>query len=120
MTATVPTHLAGIASARRSASEWRELMRAYSRSGETRKHFCTRHGVALSTFAWWQRRLRRDLPARFASSSSSSSSSSPTQADALFVELTQEQKPVTVVAPSWDVELELGRGVFLRLRTGAC
>jgi hypothetical protein len=43
---------------RRSAAEWRELIASFKHSGETRKQFCARHGIALSTFAWWQSRLR--------------------------------------------------------------
>jgi putative transposase len=115
MSATIPTHLAGVAYARRSPNDWRALMRAYARGGWTRKQFCTHHGVALSTFDWWRRRLRQDSPTRAASRSSS-----PAQANALFVELTHEEKPVATVTPSWEVELELGRGVFLRLRRTAC
>jgi len=97
---------------RRSASEWRALMRAFSRSGETRTRFCQRHGVALSTFAWWRRRLRDE--------STAVSQTTPSPASALFVELAQEDKPVTAASANWDVELELGSGVFLRLRRGAC
>lgn len=115
MSATIPIDLAGVAYARRSASDWRALMRAYSRSQETRKQFCTRHGVALSTFDWWRRRLRQDSPTGLASRSSS-----PAQASALFVELAQEATPISAVSSSWDVELELGRGMFLRLRRAAC
>lgn len=115
MTAIIPTRPASVASARRSASDWCALMRAYLRSGETRKQFCARRGLALSTFDWWRRRLREDLPVRVASRSSS-----PAQPSALFVELAQEEKPVTVVMPRWEVELELGRSVVLRLRRTAC
>jgi len=45
---------------RRSATEWRALIREFSRSGETRRQFCERHGVALSTFAWWRSHLRHE------------------------------------------------------------
>jgi hypothetical protein len=39
---------------------------------------------------------------------------------ALFVELAHEDKPVAAASANWDVELELGSGVFVRLRRGAC
>jgi putative transposase len=97
---------------RRSAGEWRALMRAFSHSGETRTQFCERHGVALSTFAWWRSHLRHE--------STAVSETSPAPASALFVELTQAEPPVATVSARWDVELELGSGVFLRLRRGAC
>ena len=115
MTAIIPTRLITHAPARRSANEWRALMRAYSRSGKTRKQFCAQHGLALSTFEWWCRRLRQDFPTRGASRRSS-----PVQSNALFVELTEAVQPVAAASPTWDVELELGRGVFLRLRRAVC
>ena len=104
--------LGGSKQNRRSASEWRALVRAFSRSGVTRKQYCARHGVAISTFDWWRSRLRREPSTPTLSSASPSS--------ALFVELTPEEKPVGAVASGWDVELELGRGMFLRLRRAAC
>lgn len=97
---------------RRSASQWRALIRAFSQSSETRAQFCERHGVALSTFAWWRSRLRHE--------STAVSETPPAPASALFVELAQAEPPVATVSAHWDVELELGRGVFLRLRRGAC
>ena len=99
---------------RRSASEWRALIQGFSRSGVTRSQFCTRHGVALSTFDWWRSRLRRESTAR------SVSNTPPTPANALFVELAQADKPDAVVSANWDVELSLGNGMFLRLRRGTC
>ena len=59
MTAIIPNRLAGVTPARRSVSEWRALMGLYASSAETRQQFCTRHGVALSTF-----RRRRWPPER--------------------------------------------------------
>lgn len=99
---------------RRSADEWHTLMQAFSHSGVTRSQFCTRHGVALSTFDWWRSRLRRESTAR------SESNTLPAPASALFVELAQEDKPAAVISANWDVELDLGNGVFLRLRRAAC
>jgi len=110
MTAIISTRLVGVAPTRRSASEWHALMGLYSSSAETRQQFCARHGVALSTFAWWRRRLRQQGPTPLAARSST-----PTQA--LFVEL---EPPSRALSPAWDMELELGDGVFLRLRRAAC
>jgi hypothetical protein len=98
---------------RRSAGEWRTLMQAFSRSGLTHAQFCERHGLTRSTFAWWRSRLRRESTAR-------SASITPSPAGALFVELAPEVKPIAAVSTIWDVELELGGGVFLRLRRAAC
>lgn len=97
---------------RRSASEWRALAQAFSHGGEMRAQFCERHGVALSTFAWWRSRLRHE--------STAVPETPPAPASALFVEIAQAEPPVATVSARWEVEPELGRGMFLRLRRGAC
>ena len=114
MATTISALLTGGKQRRRSASEWRALMRAYSRGRATREQFCARHGVALSTFAWWRSRLRRESAAR------ALLRAKPAQPGALFVELAQDVKPISATRSNWDVELELGDGVFLRLRHVAC
>lgn len=113
MTTTISAPGASRKQSRRSASEWRALIRAFSRGDATRKQFCARHGVALSTFDWWRSRLRREL-------SQTAPGTTPSQSRALFVELAPEQLPLNAAASNWDVELELGGGVFLRLRRTAC
>ena len=112
MTTIIPPRLAGVAPARRSTREWRALMGLYATSAETRKQFCARHGVALSTFAWWRRRLRQGTPTVVAARSAAAA-----PANALFVEI---EPPTHALSPAWDMELELGHGVFLRLRRAAC
>jgi hypothetical protein len=112
MKKTVSTRISGNKPSRRSASEWRALLGAFARSGETRTQFCARHAVALSTFDWWRSRLRRESAPRVVSN--------PAPAGGLFVELAGEAEPVGAASTHWDVELELGAGVFVRLRRGAC
>lgn len=112
MRTAVSTPITSNKHGRRSASEWRALMRAFSHSGETRTQFCERHGVALSTFAWWRSHLRHESVAV--------PQTTPAPASALFVELAPEDNPAAADSARWDVELELGSGVFLRLRRGAC
>lgn len=114
MTTAISVSRAVSKQSRRSASEWRALMHVYSRGGTTRKQFCAHHGVALSTFDWWRNRLRRESDARLLSRAT------PLPPSALFVELAQDAKPVCAAASNWDVELELGGGVFLRLRRPPC
>ncbi len=100
--------------ARRSASEWQELVEAYQRSGESRRAFCARHGVSVNTLAWWQWRLRQES---ILTRRSSAASSVP-----LFVEV--ESAPTVgeqAGSPTpWDVELDLGGGMTLRLRRQPC
>ena len=88
---------------RHTAAQWQELVERFEREGQTRGRFCAAHGLALSTFDLWRRKLcgapavREELPG------------------ALFVELSDA--PVTETgAVSWEVELELGAGVVLRVR----
>ncbi len=98
--------------ARRSESQWRALVSAFAASGASRQVFCTRNGVAVSTFDWWRKRL----------GGTSSTGTVRANADTLFVELSA---PVSRVAEggggasAWDVELDLGAGVVLRVRRSA-
>ena len=88
----------------RSESEWRELFTRFDQSGQTREAFCAEHGVVLSSFIRWRRKLRpsaRRPPA--------------VVQERVFVELASKRE-----APHWDVELELGASVVLRLRHLAC
>lgn len=109
--AVVPVSVGG--GTRRSEAQWRALFSAFETSGETRRRFCARHGVALSTFDWWRKRLREQAR---------STAVAPLHSEALFVELTAPMAPARELpgsASAWDVELELGAGVVLRLRRGA-
>ena len=49
--------------ARRSAGEWRRLVRAWDRSGQTAKDFATARGLSSRTLSWWKWRLSREPPA---------------------------------------------------------
>jgi hypothetical protein len=48
----------GMRRPRLSSGEWRAIFRRQRASGLTVRAFCQRAGVALSTFSWWQRKLR--------------------------------------------------------------
>ena len=91
---------------RRNAAQWQELIERFEREGQTRTRFCAAHGLALSTFDLWRRKLRGASTAR------------EPQPQALFVELSNPTvaQPCT---PAWEVELELGAGVVLRVRRAA-
>ena len=95
--------------ARRTAAQWRKLIERFDRSGQTRGKFCAANGLALSTFDLWRRKLgEAQAPADDA------------HPESLFVELTNATEPAgsrTAAGTSrWEVELELGAGVVLRLR----
>lgn len=84
---------------RRSEQEWRAVMAQFARSGLGSEVFCAREGIAPSTFWGWRSRLQRGGQAKAASPGSP------------FVELV----PGTP-SREFDIELDLGRGVVLRLR----
>ena len=89
---------------RRNADQWRELLDRFNQSGQTQEQFCAEHHLGLSTFGRWRKRLCRQLPM--------------VSSDALFVELEQNTPAASV--QSWDVELQLGTGMVLRLRRAGC
>ena len=101
---TVPTNRQRV---RRSPDQWRALFDHFERSGQTQEQFCAEQDLGLSTFSRWRQLLREKVPVPQA-----------LESDALFVELPQ-QAPTPAVQP-WDVELQLGDGVVLRLRRAAC
>jgi len=88
---------------RRSASEWQHIIAQYEQSDQTQETFCHEHSLALSTFCRWRQRLSR--------------LTSPSTCEAPgFVELSSEVPADEPALTSWDVELQLGADVFLRLR----
>ena len=97
---------------RRTAAQWQELIDRFERAGHTRGRFCTAHGLALSTFDLWRRKLRA-TPAGV----------DEQHREALFVELTnpaQTQAPPTSAGTgAWEVELVLSACVVLRVRRAA-
>lgn len=77
-------------------SAWRQLIGEWSESGLGQREFCIQHGVGYSTFGKWKKRIL-----------SAGASAAPE-----LIEMTLPAEP----AAAWDVELELGGGVVLRLR----
>lgn len=95
----------------RTAAKWRGRIERYTRSGLTRKAFCAQEGIGESTLGAWQRRLRNTAPV------TAQTVSKP----ALFTELSLSgtpggQHPAGAQAPCWDVELDLGDGICVRIR----
>ena len=95
--------------ARRTAAQWRKLIERFDRSGQTRGKFCAANGLALSTFDLWRRKLGETQAAAHEA-----------HRESLFVELTNATEPAGSRTPAgagaWEVELDLGAGVVLRLR----
>jgi len=88
--------------ARRSRAQWRGLLERFAASGQSREEFCREQGLTLSSFDRWRRTLGKTAAGGRAVTGSP-----------LFLEVTPT---ASGTAGSWDVELELGSGVVLRLR----
>ena len=92
---------------RRSAQEWRKILARSERSGQSQREFCEGEGLALSTFQWWRRKL------------SALGAEREHRDGAGFVELAEDgadREEFEAESLGWDVELELGGGMVLRLR----
>jgi len=84
---------------RRSPAEWQEIITQQRSSGLSQAAFCEQQGLALSTFARWKQRLATQEPAERGG-------------EGTWIEL-----PGTAPGSTgWEIELELGDGVRLRLR----
>ena len=86
---------------RRSAPEWQDIFQQFSHSGQTQEVFCAEQSLALSTFNRWRQRLAdvTDLAV---------------DQTASFIELSSCEAPPSTMP--WDVELQLGAEIILRLR----
>ena len=81
---------------RRSRDEWQRLINEQVASVQTQATFCAQRGISVSSFSYWRRRLlgEAESPVPWVDLGSLPTSSSG----------------------SWDVELDLGEGICLRLR----
>lgn len=84
---------------RRSREEWQRLIDEYADSGLTQAAFCQAKGLGLASFQNWKRRLAAEAPAL------------PSTEPWLELGALTEQRP-----SGWDIELDLGDGLSLRLR----
>jgi len=91
---------------RLSAEQWQSLIDEQQRSGLSQRAFCEAHGLAIATFKNWKRRLgvtALDSPGGF------ERLFAPLHGVALSHEAEEE------AGCGWDIELDLGAGVCLRL-----
>lgn len=82
---------------RRSREEWQQLIDTQPASGLTQAAFCAANGVSLASFQNWKRRLAAEQPV-------------PSEAWVDLGALDHAEHT------GWDIELDLGSGVCLRLR----
>ena len=86
--------------ARRSREQWQQLLDEQRRGTLSEVVFCQSKGISCASFRSWRRRL-----------------ATPDKPDH-WLELSE----LAAAAPrqSWDIELDLGNGICLRLRRGGC
>jgi hypothetical protein len=86
---------------RRSRAQWQDLIQQQASGSLSQPEFCQQNDIALSTFQNWKRKLRVDQ----------SESTSNQDWLALPLDIPDDTVPI-----GWDIELELGQGICLRLR----
>ena len=84
---------------RRDRSAWEQLMAQYEAGDLSQRIFCEQHGLAYSTFGYWRKQLRQSLHNE--------------NQHASLIELPMLS---TGESRDWRVELDLGKGMVLRLK----
>lgn len=87
---------------RKTRTQWQEIISAFNQSHLPARAFCAEHDIAYGTFAKWRHRFAK--PTR--------KKAEPSR----LIELIQPESPQPE-SGNWHVELELGNGMILRLRT---
>ncbi|TVZ38665.1 hypothetical protein P886_3041 [Alteromonadaceae bacterium 2753L.S.0a.02] len=92
--------------ARRSETQWRELIANYGRSNLTLEAYCQQHHIAPSGFYSWRKRFK-------------SKQAQDNNTDR-FIDITPQPSASPMTSElsnnSWQVELELGQGWILRIK----
>ena len=84
---------------RLTRSEWAEVIREYHASGQDAETFCQAHALSRGRLRHWISSLGRE------------SASPPSGTPPRFIEIPTRHGP-----GGWDIELDLGDGIALRLR----
>ena len=95
---------------RRSRAQWQALIEQAERSGLSARAFCQGEGINLASFYQWRKRL--------AAEGSESHAASDTPASDTFIDLGPLGDGRSRGGGDWDIELQLGADVVLRLRRG--
>jgi len=84
---------------RRNRSAWEQLMAQYEAGDLSQRIFCEQNGLAYSTFGYWRKQIRQ----------SAHNENQPASLIELPMLSTGESR-------DWRVELDLGKGMVLRLK----
>jgi len=90
-----------------SKASWRNLVSQYEAGSLTQKSFCQQHQISIGSFHKWRYRFKQDDNASH------------------FIDISKAIDPrhhtsesaVDQESPVWQVELELGQGIILRVRS---
>lgn len=86
---------------RRTKTQWQQLLNDFDAGQYNVVEFCKLHQVSCSTFYQWRKKLM-DEP--------------KDDAAPLFVQMSQSDNLQSSTTPAWDIELELGAGIILRMK----
>lgn len=87
------------------AQDWRGHIEQYLGGGLSRREYCQRHQLALSTFDYWRRRLRKEGAPATSSSSRA-------------LEVVRVEVDMASVVGSAPLELVVGNGRMIRIPAG--
>jgi transposase-like protein len=89
----------------RTRVQWKSLVDDFTNSGLTKTAFCRKHGIATSCLYRWQKIFAgNSLASDFIDITGPIASTLPTPS-------------LADTSPHWQVELELGAGIVLRVHT---
>ena len=97
-------------------TDWRALLARQEHSGLSARAFCARHEIPYQRFMYWRRKLSTasqgepGLPGRQQGSNATPEAIGPT-----FIEVLKAS--AGKADPGWELELQLGSGLTLRLRS---
>jgi len=95
--------------ARKSQTQWSEIVRAFERSGQSHLEFCSKRGLVVRSFQTWLYRFRR----------AGHSQSCPSEVALVPVEVTAARAPVMSTKESLPAELVIAvAGVELHISVG--
>ena len=88
---------------RRTRAQWQSIMSDFEQSDLGGEAYCQRHGLAYSSFAKWRSLLKQEV--------------SPDDEPVSFIQLPNTLTSLSDNATGWDIELDLGAGVIIRLKS---
>lgn len=89
---------------RRSISQWQALLNEFQTSDSTVLKFCQNNHITVSGFYLWRKKLSQEIDG-------DEPGESPH-----FVQIQGNSPRAEINTAAWDIELELGQSIVLRIR----